>query len=196
MLAPEGWARPGPHPTFNRNDHHAFMDYALQQAQLSPPAPTKFCVGAVLVDSERGTVISTGYSTELPGQMDGDAGNTHAEQVCFMKVAQSNNLSVVHAEDHISNVLPTQTILYTTMEPCNERLSGSTTCVDRILRLKGVISAVYIGIREPDTFIQRNDGIKRLQEAGIEAHVLDDMRERVICVTMAGHEVGGDGLGQ
>ncbi|PGH08854.1 hypothetical protein AJ79_05859 [Helicocarpus griseus UAMH5409] len=34
-------------------DHKGFMEYALDQARLSPPSSAKFCVGAVLVDANR-----------------------------------------------------------------------------------------------------------------------------------------------
>lgn len=75
------------HPIIEANNHRGFMEYALELAQQSPPASTKFCVGAVLVDTQSGRILSVGYSMELAGQMNGDKGNTHAEQCCFIKVA-------------------------------------------------------------------------------------------------------------
>ncbi|KAI0908147.1 hypothetical protein F4823DRAFT_600301 [Ustulina deusta] len=74
--------------TTHAGDRHGWMDYALEQARLLPPAPTKFCVGAVLVDADKGEVLSTGYSMELPGDRPGDPGNTHAEHCCFIKIAE------------------------------------------------------------------------------------------------------------
>ena len=68
------------HPNIATRDHKAYMEYALEKARLSPPAPTKFCVGAVLVDADRNEILSTGYSMELPGDRPGDPGNTHADQ--------------------------------------------------------------------------------------------------------------------
>jgi len=94
------------HPTIASGDHKGYMEYALEQARLSPPAPTKFCVGAVLVDADKNEILSTGYSMEL-------LGNTHAEQCCFIKVAQKHKLP----EERIGEVLPKNTVLYTTMEP-------------------------------------------------------------------------------
>jgi pyrimidine deaminase RibD-like protein len=132
------------------------MEYALEQARLSPPAPTKFCVGAVLVDAEKNAILSTGYSMELPG-------NTHAEQCCITKVAQRHNLP----EERIGEVLPKNTVLYTTMEPCNKRLSGNRTCVEGILMLNDAIKVVYVGIKEPETFVGENVGRKRLEDAGV-----------------------------
>ena len=165
------------HPTIAEGDHKGYMEYALDQARLSPPAPTKFCVGAVLVDADKNEILSTGYSMELPG-------NTHAEQCCFIKVAQKHNLP----EERIGEVLPKHTVLYTTMEPCNKRLSGNRTCVERILRLNGAIKVVYVGIKEPETFIGENMGRKRLEDAGVVVAFVEGMQDRILEVSTAGHE--------
>ncbi|KAI0813426.1 cytidine deaminase-like protein [Xylaria sp. FL0064] len=170
--------------TTHADDHRGWMEFALDQARLSPPAPTKFCVGAVLVDVDKGEALSTGYSMELPGDRPGDPGNTHAEHCCFIKIAEQYGIP----EDKIGEVLPKNTALYTTMEPCNRRLSGNRTCVDRILSLNGAIKTVYVGIREPDTFIAENDGITRLRNAGVEVVLVDGMQERILAVSTAGHE--------
>ena len=175
------------HPVIAPGDHKAYMKYAVEQARLSPPSPSKFCVGAVLVDADKNEILSTGYSEELPRDRPGDPGSTHAEHCCFIKVADKHG---IHDFD-IAKVLPPNTVLYTTMEPCNERLSGNRTCVERILALNGAIKVVYVGIREPDTFIKLNEGIKRLENAGIEVVLLDDdpeLRALILGVTFAGHE--------
>jgi pyrimidine deaminase RibD-like protein len=165
------------HPTIAAGDHKGYMEYALEQARLSPPAPTKFCVGAVLVDADKNEILSTGYSMELPG-------NTHAEQCCFIKVAQKHNLP----EERIGEVLPKNTVLYTTMEPCNKRLSGNRTCVERILRLNGAIKVVYVGIKEPEIFIGENVGRKRLEDAGVVVTFVEGIQDRILEVSTAGHE--------
>lgn len=113
------------------------MRYAVEQARLSPPSPPKFCVGAVLVDADANTILATGYSEELPRDRPGDPGSTHAEHCCFIKVADRQG---IHDFD-IANVLPPNTVLYTTMEPCNERLSRNRTCVERILGLGDAIKS-------------------------------------------------------
>ncbi|KAI0549868.1 cytidine deaminase-like protein [Xylaria curta] len=171
-------------PTIRVGDHQGWMEYALDRARLSPPAPTKFCVGAVLIDADKGEVLSTGYSMELPGDRPGDPGSTHAEHCCFIKIAEKHGLP----EDEIGDVLPKNTALYTTMEPCNERLSGNRTCVDRILSLRGAIKTVYVGIREPDTFIVENNGITRLEKAGIKVVLVEGMQDHILEVSTAGHE--------
>lgn len=172
------------HPTIAAGDHNGYMEYAIEQARLSPPAPTKFCVGAVLVDADKNEILSTGYSMELPGNIPGDPGKTHAEQCCFIKVAQRHNLP----EERLGEVLPKNTVLYTTMEPCNKRLSGHRTCVERILRLNGAIKAVYVGIKEPEIFIGKNVGMMRLEDAGVVVEFVDGMKDRILEVSTAGHE--------
>lgn len=172
------------HPTITAGDHQKYMEYAIEQALLSPPAPTRFCVGAVLVDANKNEILSTGYSNELPENILGDPGSTHAEQCCFIKVAQKHNLP----EERIGEVLPENTVLYTTMEPCNERLSGNRTCVERILRLNGAIKVVYVGIKEPDTFIGENRGRRRLQDAGVVIQFVEGVQDRILEVSTAGHQ--------
>ena len=173
------------HPVFAANDHKSYMKYALTRAQLSPPASTKFCVGAVLVDADANKILSTGYSLELPRDSIGDPGSTHAEQCCFIKVAQRHDLP----EERIGEVLPPNTVLYTTMEPCNKRLSGNRTCVDRILRLNGAIKIVYVGIREPEVFVGVNTGMQRLEDAGVKVELVEDI-EGIYEVSTAGHDAG------
>ena len=163
------------------------MDYALEQAQKSPPAPNKFCVGAALVNGNTGEVLSDGYSLEFPRDHQGDPGTTHAEQCCFIKIATRHNLP----QECIGEVLPPNTVLYTTMEPCNERLSGNMTCVTRILRLGGAIKTVYVGIKEPGTFIGHNDGQERLEANGVKVEMpVKHMHDKITRISLAGHEQG------
>lgn len=53
------------------NDHRAYMEYALSLARKSPPRPTNYRVGAVVVDPATNEVLAGGYTLELEG-------NTHA----------------------------------------------------------------------------------------------------------------------
>ncbi|KAF1971963.1 hypothetical protein BU23DRAFT_555492 [Bimuria novae-zelandiae CBS 107.79] len=175
------------HPTIAPGDHKAFMHYTVDQARLSPPGPDKFCVGAVIVDGDTGRILSTGYSTELPGYKEAEMGNTRAEQCCFMKVTQSNGLSVVRAEEQIIKFLTTNTVLHTTMEPCTARLSGNRTCCDRIVALKEKLRTVYVGIREPNTFIVGNDGKQRLQGEGIRFEMTEEANDLCYEAAMNGH---------
>lgn len=171
-------------PVIAPGEHDRFMLYALEKAALSPPAPTKFCVGACLVNADTGEVLSTGYSQELPGDRPGDPGTTHAEHCCFIKISDQHAIP----ESRIGEVLPKNTALYTTMEPCNSRLSGNKCCVDRIVELKDAIQTVYVGIQEPDTFIAGNSGRDRLEAAGVNMVVLEGLEDKIMPVTMAGHD--------
>jgi pyrimidine deaminase RibD-like protein len=172
---------PTAHPTIKAGDHAAYMDYALEQARKSPSKPTNFRVGAILLDADTNTIIATGYTLELPG-------NTHAEQTCFMKVAEQHKV----LEEKIGEMLPTNTVLYTTVEPCNKRLSGNLTCVERILRLGNAVKVVYVGVKEPEKFVGENLGRARLENVGIKVeHVeVEGMEKRILEVATAGHTKG------
>ena len=156
----------------------------LNRPVFRPPASYKFCLGAVLADADENWVLSTGCSLELPRDSLGDPGSTHAEQCCLIKIAQEHDLP----EHRIVEVLPKNTILYTTMEPCNKRLSGGRTCVERILRLEGAIKVVYVEIKEPDNFIGENTGIKPLQDAGVQVETVEGMKDRILEISLVGHD--------
>ena len=159
------------------------MRLALEEARKSPPKPTNFCVGAVLVSpSAPEPILATGYTLELPG-------NTHAEQCCLAKLAQTMNIS----EDHVGDIMPEDTVLYTTMEPCNLRLSGNLPCADRILLTrtsnseKG-IKKVYIGVKEPEKFVGENQGRRKLEDADIQVVHVTGLEDEILKVATAGHE--------
>ena len=79
-------------------------------------------------------------------------------------------------------------VVYTTMEPCNKRLSGNKTCVERILALKGKVKNVYVGIKEPEKFVGQNEGRKRLEDAGVGVEVVEGLEDQILEVATAGHE--------
>ena len=167
---------PSPPP----RDHDAYMRFALSLAQKSEPKPTNFRVGAVLVDASSNQILSTGYTLELPG-------NTHAEQCCFEKFSGSKGVSA----DQVGSVLPEHAVLYTTMEPCYKRGSGNLPCTERILRTKsagnGGIKTVYLGVKEPETFVGENKGRAKLEEAGIASVHVIGFEEEILKVATAGH---------
>ncbi|EME44958.1 hypothetical protein DOTSEDRAFT_43396 [Dothistroma septosporum NZE10] len=168
--------------TFDSLNHKQYLQIALDEAAKSPPKPTNFCVGAALVSPSRNTrVLVTGYTLECPG-------NTHAEQSCFIKYAQSNGCN----EENIGDHLPADTILYTTMEPCNKRSKGNAPCVDRILSLKRsdgsqAIKTVVVGVSEPETFVGVNEGKKKLTEAGIAVVHVPGLEDDILEVATTGH---------
>lgn len=136
-------------PAWALDPHKKYMELAVEQAAKCSPTTTAFSVGAVLVNGTE--ILSVGYSRELPG-------NTHAEQCAlekyFAKTGQSN--------------VPPGTVLYTTMEPCSFRLSGNDPCVQRVLAQKGNITAVFVGVMEPDTFVKNNTSYQILTDQQIE----------------------------
>jgi pyrimidine deaminase RibD-like protein len=166
------------------------LRHALSLARLSPPKPTNFRVGAVLVsNAQNHNVLSTGYTLELPG-------NTHAEQCALTKLAASqtsgNHAEQTSTSDSIEPKFPDEgATIYTTMEPCIFRLSGNAPCVQRILdtRKNGQtgITTVVCGATEPETFVGENKGRKTLEDAGIEVIYVLDLQEEILEVATAGH---------
>jgi pyrimidine deaminase RibD-like protein len=165
-------------------DHHSYMRYALDLAGQSPPRPTNYRVGALLLDGESDEILATGYTLELPG-------NTHAEQCCFMKLAAKHSVP----EESLKDVLPRNMVLYTTVEPCSKRLSGNLPCVERVLRLAGSIKTVYVGVLEPETFVT-NTGIKTIRDAGIDVVHLEGLEDEILQVATAGHREKEEGTRQ
>ena len=167
------------HPFLMRSTD--YMRLALSLAEQSPPKPSNFRVGAVLVDETENRILSTGFTLELPG-------NTHAEQCCLQKFAAIHGKS----EEEVSDVLPKGTVIYTTMEPCGKRMSGNLPCVDRILRTKtGInngIAKVYHGVQEPETFVGQNTGKGKLQDGGITCIHVSGMEDEILKIATAGHQ--------
>lgn len=161
--------------------HLSYLRLALSFATKSPPKPTNYCVGAVLVDTVRNEILSTGYTLELEG-------NTHAEQCCLTKLANKQGLQ----EEEVGKVIPEGAVLYTTMEPCWVRLSGNLPCVQRILRTKlgehAGIRTVVCGVREPEKFVNENHGRKLLNDAGIAVLYVSGLESDILAVATAGHE--------
>ncbi|KJX95908.1 cytidine and deoxycytidylate deaminase zinc-binding domain protein [Zymoseptoria brevis] len=163
-------------------DHTHYLHLCLAQARLSPPKPTNFRVGALLLSpSTSSEPLITGYTLECPG-------NTHAEQCCFIKLAAKSSCPVEELGWH----LPKDTVLYTTMEPCVRRSVGNASCVERVLGLKGrdgrvVVRRVVVGVREPEVFVGVNEGRGALEQAGVEVVVVEGLEMEILEVATAGH---------
>ena len=158
------------------NSHTETMRHALNLARKSPPKPTNFRVGAVLVQLSDNRISAEGYTLELPG-------NTHAEECCLIKLAEQHGTT----EEKLAEVMDAPHALYTTMEPCFKRLSGKLPCVERVLRQKPWIKTVYVGVQEPETFVGQNPGRKMLEDAGIEVVHVKGLEEEILSVATAGH---------
>ncbi|KAJ5991044.1 hypothetical protein N7499_011588 [Penicillium canescens] len=174
--------------------HTAYIKKCLTLAEKSPPRPTNFRVGALLLSRKDNDptfsddrILSTGYTMEL-------AGNTHAEQCCFSNYAAVHNVP----DDQVSTVLPAEPgrmlIMYVTMEPCGKRLSGNVPCAQRIARTteggREGVHKVYFGVKEPETFVGESEGCRMLTEAGIEWEHVSGLEREILTVATAGHENG------
>lgn len=177
-----------------RSPHLQYLQKCLSLAEKSPPRPTNFRIGALLLSrkdgdlsTEQDELLSTGYTMEL-------AGNTHAEQCCLSNYASTHSVP----DERIAEVLPDtpgrKLVLYVTMEPCGKRLSGNLPCVQRIIQTKENgrrgIEKVYFGVKEPETFVGQSEGCRRLTEAGIEWRVVQGLEREILTVATAGHENG------
>ena len=162
--------------------HH--LRQALSLAKNSPPKPTNFRVGAILLHTDENRILATGYTLELPG-------NTHAEQVCLAKIAQEHGIQDEGEGVGVGSVLPRNTTLFTTMEPCWFRLSGNKPCVQRILDTlvapEDGIRRVVCGVREPEKFVGENRGRRLLEEAGVEVVYVTGLEDEILEVATAGH---------
>jgi pyrimidine deaminase RibD-like protein len=157
-------------------DHKEAMRHALGLAGNSPPKPTNFRVGAMLVRLKDNLIIAEGYTLELPG-------NTHAEECCLIKLAEQYSTT----EEGLATVVSEPHILYTTVEPCSKRLSGKLPCAERIRRQRDWIKKVYVGVQEPDTFVSQNDGRRMLEDAGVEVIHVTGLEKEILEVATAGH---------
>ncbi|KAI0539101.1 cytidine deaminase-like protein [Xylaria digitata] len=164
-------------PHIRPDDHEGYMRLALSLATKSPLKPTNYRVGAVMVDKTTNEVLATGYTLELPG-------NTHAEQCCIEKLAQKYTVTGTCLGD----ALPDAVALYTTVEPCSQRLSGNKPCVDRILEVGKRIKTVYVGVQEPDTFVTGNSSRRKLEDAGIQVLLVSGFEKDILEVATAGHK--------
>ncbi|KAG7813770.1 hypothetical protein KL921_000044 [Ogataea angusta] len=164
-----GWSYQTELPEWAVETQKKYMALALEQAEKCPQIDSAFRVGAVITCG--GQVISTGHTRELEG-------NTHAEQCAMEK----------YFEKAGSRTLPSGCEIYTTMEPCSERLSGNKPCLDRILDHKDSFTTCYVGVMEPNTFISVNVSRKKLEEAGISYIQVPGFAEKSLEVAKRGHK--------
>jgi pyrimidine deaminase RibD-like protein len=126
---------------------------AAQLGLECPSSEGSFSVGAVLTDGE-GQEISTGYTREL-GE------SWHAEQVALEKAARAG-------------IDPAGGWMYSSLEPCGNRLSGKLPCTQRIIDAK-LLRVIYAE-KEPPIFVT---GVGRdvLRKQGVEIIKLDGFEE-------------------
>jgi diaminohydroxyphosphoribosylaminopyrimidine deaminase/5-amino-6-(5-phosphoribosylamino)uracil reductase len=132
-------------------DRH-WLGAAIDLSRLSPPSPTHYAVGAVIVD-RYGAVLATGYTGET------DPAH-HAEEAALAKLAGLTSADLAGAT------------IYTSMEPCTVRRSRPTSCT-RLILAAG-IGRVVLALREPALFADC-DGVRTLRRAGVPVHEHADL---------------------
>jgi diaminohydroxyphosphoribosylaminopyrimidine deaminase/5-amino-6-(5-phosphoribosylamino)uracil reductase len=125
-------------------DRH-WLSAAIDLSRLSPPSPTHYAVGAVVLD-RYGTMLATGYTAET------DPAH-HAEEAALAKLADQRGADLAGAT------------IYTSMEPCTVRRSRPTPCT-RLILAAG-IGRVVLALREPALFADC-DGVRTLRLAGVD----------------------------
>lgn len=119
-----------------------WLAFAVELSRLSPPAPTHYAVGAVVVDAVE-DVLATGYTGEFPAH--------HAEEAALAKLG--------------SVVTEPGSTLYTSLEPCTTRRSRPVPCTDLIIAAG--IRRVVFALHEPALFADCR-GVATLRAAGVE----------------------------
>jgi diaminohydroxyphosphoribosylaminopyrimidine deaminase / 5-amino-6-(5-phosphoribosylamino)uracil reductase len=153
-------------------DDRPLLLEACRLAQSCAPVPTAYNVGCVIADAA-GRVVARGFSRELPG-------NTHAEEVALARLPPALAAA------------PAGLTLYTSMEPCSERLSGRPPCAGRILAAG--VRRVVLAVAEPPTFVAACTGARALADAGVDVLVLDDAECRALALGANAHlHLGGSG---
>jgi diaminohydroxyphosphoribosylaminopyrimidine deaminase/5-amino-6-(5-phosphoribosylamino)uracil reductase len=125
-------------------DDLRWLRSAIDLSQHSPPSPTAYSVGAIIVDAA-GAEIASGFSRDT-------CAHVHAEESALNKLAPGDAR------------LATATI-YSTLEPCTERRSGPQPCASLILAVG--IPRVVIAWREPALFVADCQGVEQLRAAGV-----------------------------
>jgi diaminohydroxyphosphoribosylaminopyrimidine deaminase / 5-amino-6-(5-phosphoribosylamino)uracil reductase len=141
-------------------DRH-WLRAAIELSRRSPPSPTAYSVGALLVGAD-GSVISTGYSRETD-TLD------HAEEVALARIGLPGGC--VGPPPRSAALVPGAT-LYSSLEPCAVRASRPTPCADLIIA--SGIGRVVIAWREPP-ILAPGGGATRLRAASVHVVVVPEL---------------------
>ncbi|MEV6347725.1 dCMP deaminase [Actinoplanes sp. NPDC051851] len=128
---------------------------AIDLSRLSPPSPSHYAVGAVVVGPS-GNPMATGFTGETDPHY-------HAEEAALAKLA-GRGLDLSGAT------------VYTSLEPCTTRKSRPTSCTE-LIRASG-IRRVVLALREPSLFADCH-GVETLLADGIEVLEIADLGEAV-----------------
>ncbi len=128
---------------------------AVDLSRLSPPSPTHYAVGAVIVGPS-GNPMATGYTGETDPHF-------HAEEEALAKLA-GRGFDLAGAT------------LYTSLEPCTTRKSRPVSCTELVLA--SGIRRVVLALREPLHFADCT-GVETLVGHGVEVIEIADLGEAV-----------------
>lgn len=140
-------------------EDHYWMEAAIRLSRQCPPSLTAYCVGAIIVSAD-GEEISRGYSRDTDDHI-------HAEESALTKLA--------HNDPRLARAT-----LYSTLEPCSQRKSRSSTCTE--LTLRAQMPRVVIAWREPELFVLNPIGVEQLQAAGVDVVELTNMADEARAV--------------
>lgn len=132
---------------------HRWMAMAVELSLLSPPSPSHYAVGAVVVD-ETGDPLATGYTGE-------DDPHFHAEEAALAKLAGRDL---------------TGATIYSSLEPCTVRRSRPYPCTNLILAAG--LRRVVMALREP-LFFADCTGAEALAAAGADVVEMPSFGHRV-----------------
>jgi pyrimidine deaminase RibD-like protein len=132
-----------------------WLSAAIELSRQCSPSDSAFCVGAILVN-QAGQLIATGYSRET-------AAHDHAEEVALARATG------VPAPADLSRAT-----LYSSLEPCIERASRSTSCAELIVAAG--VRRVVIAWREPPVFVP-GGGAPWLAERGVAVIELPELAD-------------------
>lgn len=131
-----------------------YLQMAIDESRKCTPSTSSYCVGAVIVTTDR--KIFTGYTHET-------SPTHHAEQEAILKALAAG-------------VELRGATIYSSMEPCSERKSEPESCSELIIRheFRRVVFALY----EPDCFVCCQ-GALNLRRHRIEVSVDDTLSDQV-----------------
>ena len=131
-----------------------YLQMAIDESRKCTPSTSSYCVGAVIVTTNR--KIFTGYTHET-------SPTHHAEQEAILKALAAG-------------VELRGATIYSSMEPCSERKSEPESCSELIIRheFRRVVFALY----EPDCFVCCQ-GALNLRRHGIEVSVDETLSGQV-----------------
>jgi diaminohydroxyphosphoribosylaminopyrimidine deaminase / 5-amino-6-(5-phosphoribosylamino)uracil reductase len=185
-----------------------WMELAIELSRLCPPSESAYSVGAVIVDGDGdgdGRELARGYSREDdphvhaeesalgklgtlpdgdPRRADGglrraDSGLRRADG--DLRRADGDLRRADSGLRRADGDLRLQgATLYSTLEPCSQRLSRPRTCTDLILAAG--IGRVVIAWREPSLFVADCRGSELLTEAGVTVVELADLARQARAV--------------